>query len=281
MDYIEILNHSQKELKKFQIKNPLLDSELLLSKALKLNRETLLINLHKKITKKEKKIFLEYVSRRKKKEPIAYILGYKEFWKNKFLVNKNVLIPRPDTETLVEETINIIPFNSSFRILDVGTGSGCVLLSVLRERKKCYGIGIDISKEAIFLAKYNAKIQQLKNRCKFIKASIDNICPSKYDLITSNPPYIETGKIRFLEEGVRCYEPSLALDGGPDGISIIDLLIKKSSVLLKKNGKMIIEIENKLLFKIKKLLRKNNFYLDKVCKDLSNRNRCIVCTKIK
>ena len=281
MNYIEVLNKSQKELKKYSVKNPILDSELLLSKVLKLSREDLLINLHKKITEEEKKNFFKYVNRRKKKEPIAYIVGHKEFWKNNFEVNNNVLIPRPDTEILVQETINQIDSTSSYRILDVGTGSGCVLLSILKERKKCYGIGIDISKEAIDIAKSNAKIQHLENRCKFYKADIDNISSSKYDLITSNPPYIETGKIRFLEDDVRCFEPRLALDGGPDGISIINILIKKSSVLLKKNGKMIMEIENKLLSKIKKLLKKNNFYLDKISKDLSNRNRCIVCTKIK
>ena len=281
MNYIEVLNKSQKELKKYNVKNPILDSELLLSKVLKLSREDLLINLHKKITEEEKFFFFKYVNRRKKKEPIAYIVGHKEFWKNNFEVNNNVLIPRPDTEILVQETINQIDPSSSYRILDVGTGSGCVLLSILKERKKCYGIGIDISKEAIDTAKSNAKIQHLENRCKFYKADIDNISSSKYDLITSNPPYIETDKIRFLEDDVRCFEPRLALDGGPDGISIINILIKKSSVLLKKNGKMIIEIENKLLSKIKELLKINNFYLDKVSKDLSNRNRCIVCTKIK
>ena len=281
MNYIEVLNKSQKELKKYNVKNPILDSEILLSKVLKLSREDLLINLHKKITEEEKNFFFKYVNRRKKKEPIAYIVGHKEFWKNNFEVNNNVLIPRPDTEILVQETINQIDSSSSYRILDVGTGSGCVLLSILKERKKCYGIGIDISKEAIDTAKSNAKIQHLENRCKFYKADIDNISSSKYDLITSNPPYIETDKIRFLEDDVRCFEPRLALDGGPDGISIINILIKKSSVLLKKNGKMIIEIENKLLSKIKELLKINNFYLDKVSKDLSNRNRCIVCTKIK
>ena len=280
MNYIEVLNKSQKELKKYNVENPILDSELLLSKVLKLSREDLLINLHKKITEEEKFFFFKYVNRRKKKEPIAYIVGHKEFWKNNFEVNNNVLIPRPDTEILVQETINQIDSSSSYRILDVGTGSGCVLLSILKERKKCYGIGIDISKEAIDTAKSNAKIQHLENRCKFYKADIDNISSSKYDLITSNPPYIIKNKIRNLEEDVKSFEPKLALDGGYDGISVIKLLINKSSVLLKKNGKMIIEIENKLLFKIKKLLIKKNFYLEKITKDLSNRNRCITCIKL-
>ena len=280
MNYIEILNLSQKELKKCKIPSPSLDCEILLSNVLNVKREYLLTHLDKKINEKEKNFFIKCVNRRKKKEPIAYIVGHKEFWKYNFKVNENVLIPRPDTEILVEETIANIPINSSFRILDVGTGSGCVLLSVLKERKKCYGIGTDISNHAIKVAKSNAKIQHLENRCKFYQADIDNISSYKYDLITSNPPYIVKSKIRNLEEDVKCFEPRLALDGGYDGISVIKLLINKSSVLLKKNGKMIIEIENKLLFKIKKLLIKKNFYLEKITKDLSNKNRCITCIKL-
>ena len=280
MNYIEILNLSQNELKKCKIPSPSLDCEILLSNVLNVKREYLLTHLDKKINEKEKNFFIKCVNRRKKKEPIAYIVGHKEFWKYNFKVNENVLIPRPDTEILVEETIANIPINSSFRILDVGTGSGCVLLSVLKERKKCYGIGTDISNHAIKVAKSNAKIQHLENRCKFYQADIDNIYSYKYDLITSNPPYITKNKIRNLEEDVKCFEPRLALDGGHDGISVIKLLINKSSVLLKKNGKMIIEIENKLLFKIKKLLIKKNFYLEKITKDLSNKNRCITCIKL-
>ena len=280
MNCIEILKESQKELKKYKIPSPSLDSEIILSKVLNVKREYLLTNLDKKITEREKNFFIKCINRRKKKEPIAYIVGQKEFWKYNFKVNKNVLIPRPDTEALVEEAIANIPINSSFRILDVGTGSGCVLLSILKERKKCLGIGTDISNQAIKVAKFNAKIQHLENRCKFYQADIDNLYSSKYDLITSNPPYILKNKIRNLEEDVKSFEPRLALDGGYDGISVIKLLINKSSVLLKKNGKMIIEIENKLLFKIKKLLIKKNFYLEKITKDLSNRNRCITCIKL-
>ena len=280
MNCIEILKESQKELKKYKIPSPSLDSEIILSKVLNVKREYLLTNLDKKITEREKNFFIKCINRRKKKEPIAYIVGQKEFWKYNFKVNKNVLIPRPDTEILVQEAISNIPINSTFRILDVGTGSGCVLLSVLRERKRCLGVGTDISKNAIKVAKSNAKIQHLENRCKFYQANIDNIYSSKYDLITSNPPYISKSEIRNLEEDVKCFEPKLALDGGYDGISVIKLLISKSSVLLKKNGKMIIEIENKLLFKIKKLLNKKNFYLEKITKDLSNKNRCITCIKL-
>ena len=147
--------------------------------------------------------------------PIIYfIVGYILFWNKKFKVNSDVLIPRPDTEILVEEVIKFIQINSSFNILDIGTGTGCVLLSVLNERKKCYGIGLDISKKAINIAKHNAKIQQIKNRIKFINSSIDKFYVGKYDLIISNPPYIKSGDIKNLDKDVGFYEPGIALNGG-------------------------------------------------------------------
>ena len=279
MNYIEILNESQKELKKYKIPSPSLDCEILLSKVLNVKREYLLTNLDKKITEKEKNFFIKYVNRRKKKEPIAYIVGHKEFWKYNFKVNKNVLIPRPDTEILVEETIANIPINSSFRILDVGTGSGCVLLSVLKERKKCYGIGTDISNHAIKVAKSNAKIQHLENRCKFYQADIDNIYSYKYDLITSNPPYIKLYEINDLDRDIKNYEPKVALNGGIDGYSKIKLVIKKSSTLIKKKGKLILEVGLGQIRETQRILRLNGFYTNKVVKDLANKNRCIISTK--
>jgi len=280
MNCIQTLNKSQKELKKYNIKNAELDCEILLSKVLNITREKLLINLDKKLAENELRFFFKYVERRKKKEPIAYIIGYKDFWKKRFYVNQKVLIPRPDTETLVEETLKCIPKNKSLRIMDIGTGSGCILLSILLERKKCFGVGIDVSKGAIHMAKYNAKIQQLENRSKFLNANIDKISSGKYDFIVSNPPYINKSKIKYLEEDVRLFEPSLALDGGVCGVSVIGMLIKKSSMLLKKNSKMIMEIQEESIIKIKDMLIKNNFYINKISKDLSNRFRCIICTKL-
>ena len=146
MNYSEILNEAENILKKSFVKNPKLDSEILLSRALKIKREDLLINLNNRIKNDQKKFFFKLIYRRRKKEPIAYILGYKEFWRRKFFINNNVLIPRPDSEILIEETLKNIPIKKSLNILDIGTGSGCLLLSILKERIKSYGTGIDISK---------------------------------------------------------------------------------------------------------------------------------------
>ena len=234
----------------------------------------------KKISNREKFFFLNYIERRKKNEPIAYIIGFKEFWKNKFIVNKNTLIPRSDTEILVEQILKEINIDSAKKILDIGTGSGCIILSILNERRKCTGVGIDISKNAIKLAKYNAKIQHIKNRIKFFNSNIDNFCRDKYDVIVSNPPYIELNKFFGLDKDVKNHEPKSALSGGIDGYSKIRLVIEKSSILIKENGKLFLEVGFNQIKGTLKILKLNGFYNNKVVKDLAKKNRCIISTKI-
>ena len=267
-------------LKKNLIKNPFLDSEMLLSETLKIKRESLLLNLDMKIKKDEIKQFKKLINRRKKKEPIAYILGYKSFWKSNFKVNKNVLIPRPETEHIVEEVLKIIPKLGSYNILDIGTGSGCLIISIILERQKSYGTAIDISKNALNIAKYNAKIQHIENRINFVNSNIDKFLRGKYDLIISNPPYIKNYKINYLDDDVKLYEPKVALNGGVDGFSKIKKVVEKSSRLLKTKGKLVLEIDDKQKNITNKILKKNGFYTNKIVKDLAKKYRCIVSTKI-
>ena len=280
MKYQDILNQGSKILKLSHIKSFNLDSEILLSTTLNLERSQLLLNLDKIIENKEKEVFFNLIERRSRNEPVAYITGYKEFWKSKFKVDKNVLIPRPDTETIIEQVLNEVKINSSKKILDIGTGSGCIIISILKERKKCYGVGIDISKNAVKLAKYNAKIQHIDNRIKFFNSDIDNFYTGKYDLIISNPPYIKHHKINGLEKDIRYHEPKVAIDGGIDGYDKIRLIIKKSSTLIKKKGKLFLELGINQTKETLKILNLNGFYKTKVIKDLASKNRCIVSTKI-
>ena len=280
MKYQEILNQGSKILKLNDVKSYNLDSEILLSSSLKLDRSQLLLNLDKIIENKEKEIFFNFIDRRSRNEPVAYITGYKEFWKSKFKVDKNVLIPRPDTETLIEQVLNELNINSSKKILDIGTGSGCIINSILKERKRCYGVGIDISKNAVKLANYNAKIQHIDNRIKFLNSDIDNFCVDKYDLIISNPPYIKQREINSLEKDIKNHEPRVALDGGIDGYKKIRLIIEKSSTLIKKKGKLFLEIGKNQTRKTLKMLNLNGFNKTKIVKDLSGKNRCIISTKI-
>jgi len=280
MNYQKILNNGINFLKISNIINPELDSELLLSKALNKKREKILINLKKEINKKQLDKFNLYLSRRKKKEPIAYILGFKYFWKYKFFINKSVLVPRPETEQIVEETLNYLSDNESKKILDIGTGSGCIIVSVLKERSKCKAIAIDISSKALKVAKTNAKIHHLENKIKFINIDIDKFNYNKYDLILSNPPYISNIDLIRLDDDVRIYEPRESLSGGLDGYKEITKVIEKSSKLLKNSGKLIVEIADTQKNNVIKLLKNNGFYINKTGKDLSGRDRCIVSTKI-
>ena len=280
MNYEQVLTNATKILKNASIVSSKLDCELLLSNVLKIKRENMLVDLNKEINHQDFINFNKLINRRKKNEPVAYIVGYKEFWNKQYKVNSDVLIPRPDTEILVEEVIKSIQINSSLNILDIGTGTGCVLLSVLNERKKCYGIGLDISKKAINIAKHNAKIQQIKNRIKFINSSIDKFYVGKYDLIISNPPYIKTGHIKNLDKGVSFYEPEVALNGGQDGYSKIREVVYKSSVLIKKKGKLFLEIGYNQKNEVIRILNYNKFYINKIVKDLGKNNRCIISTKI-
>ncbi len=280
---MENINTLLAQSKNYLIKNEILtadlDSELLLSNIINKPREYLFLNPNQLIDKDDVEKFQSLIERRKKKEPIAYILNKKDFWKSTFYVDKNVLIPRPDTETLIQEALYFLPKNRSMSVLDIGTGSGCIILSLLQENKNIIGFGIDISKKALKVAYFNAKIHQLQNRVKFFKSSVDNFFKGKYDLIVSNPPYINKIDFEYLEKDVSGFEPSVALKGGNDGLSLIEKVVERSSKLLKKGGKLILEIGHDQKLKVKNLLRKKKFYVKKIVKDYGKNNRCIVCIK--
>ena len=280
MNSIELIRLGTKILQKNSNFNAELDSELILSNILKTTREKLIIHPKKNINKISENKFNNDIKKRKLKKPIAYIIGYKEFWKQKYVTNPSVLIPRPETELIIEKVLKIFKKNENKNVLDIGTGSGCIILSILSERKKFKGIGIDTSKHAINVAKINAKMQQFGNRIRFINTDIDNFFSCKYDLIVSNPPYIKKSKLSSLIEDIRNFEPKLALDGGPDGFSTILKVIVKSSKLLKKKGMLFIEIDNTQVIKTKEMLKKYKFFTKDVCKDLSGNNRCIIAIKL-
>ena len=279
MNYQDIIEKGSQFLKKNNIKSSNLDSELILSKVLNKTREQVLVNFKDKINKNHISEFNTFLSRREKKEPMAYILGFKHFWKYKFIINNSVLIPRPDTEILIEESLKLIPKNKSNKILDIGTGSGCIVISILNERSMCKATALDISKKAIKVAKTNAKLHHLENKIQFINIDIDKYKSNKYDLILSNPPYINDINLNRLDDDIRLFEPKLSLSGGFSGYKEIKKVIKKSKELLKVNGKLIIEIGDKQKKQSSELLKKNGFYINKICKDLSGIDRCIISTK--
>ncbi len=257
-----------------------LDAEILMAKVLKKDRKYIILNNKKDLKDKNLKHFNKLIKERANFKPIAYLVNKKNFWNNEFFVNKNTLIPRPDTEILVEQVLELTKHKNLMNILDIGVGSGCVLLSILKERKNFYGTGIDISKNALDICKINAKRLKVNRRTKFYKTDIDKFAQGNYDLIISNPPYIKSCDLKYLESDVIKFEPKLALDGGVDGLSEIRKVIKKSSELIKKNGKFVLEIGFNQKNKVVKLLREKGFYTNCTLKDLALNDRCIVSTKI-
>jgi len=262
-----------------KIKSPKLDSEILMSKVIKKDRKFIILNSQKKIQKDRLNCFKKLINQRSLGKPVAYIVGWKNFWNNKFKINDHVLIPRPDTEIVIEEVLKLTRNKSKLKILDIGVGSGCILLSILNEKKDFYGVGIDKSRECICLSKTNALNIGIKERVKFFKTDVDNFSYGKYDLIISNPPYISRSNLKYLDKEVVNFEPRLALDGGLDGLSEIRKVISKSSKLIKKKGRLVLEIGFNQKDKVKKILNNNGFYINKVLKDYANNNRCIVSTK--
>ena len=269
-------------LKDKSISSAKLDSEILLASAIGQDRKYLILNNDQNIEEKNLRCFQELISKRSFKEPIAYLTNKKSFWNYNFFVTKDTLIPRPDTELIVEQILKLTKSKSKtkMKILDIGIGTGCILLTILKERINFHGVGVDISKKCLNISKINAKNLKVDSRVKFFKSDVDKFDLGKYDLIISNPPYIKKFVIKYLEKDVVNFEPKLALDGGLDGLSEIRKVILKSSELIKKNGKFVLEIGYDQKNKVINLLKDKGFYINSILKDLAKNDRCIVSTKI-
>ncbi len=274
------IDQASKLLEKNDIASHLLDSEILMSKVINKDREHLMLNLNKKLDSHDYDYYKKLVYSRSKGKPIAYLIGKKAFWKDEFEINDKVLIPRPDTELIIEQVLRIYNNKSQINLLEIGFGSGCIILSILKEKKYFLGKGIDLSKECIEICNINAKKLKVSNRLKLFKSDVDNFYLGKYDLIISNPPYIKKLDLRYLDKDVINFEPIIALDGGLEGLSEIRKVIDKSSELIKKKGKLILEIAFDQKKKVREMLINKGFYVDRVVKDLASNDRCIISTKI-
>ncbi len=277
---IEIaIKKAYKELRKNKISSALLDSELLLSKVIKKDRKFVLLNLDKKLNQNDQNSFKNLIIERSKGKPLAYLTGVKSFWNYDFKVNEKVLIPRPDSEIIIEQVLDTYKNKNNLKFLEVGIGSGCIALSILIEKKSFLATGVDLSQDCIEICKYNANKLGVDKRIKLLKSDVDNLIFHKYDFIVSNPPYIKKFDLNKLEKEVKNYEPRLALDGGLEGLSVIRKVIKRSSKLIKTHGKLFLEIGYDQKEPVKKMLRENNFYINKIVKDLAKNDRCIISTK--
>jgi len=280
MRIYEAISKGVKKLKECNINNPYLDSEILMGQVLKKDRKYLILNIKKKLCINIIKKYFDLIEVRSLGKPVAYITGKKEFWNYEFKVKDGVLIPRPETEVIIDQVLKLTVNKTKLNILDIGVGSGCILLSILKEKREFLGTGVDISKRCIEISYLNSRNMNLKNRVKFFKTDIDNFNYGKYDLIISNPPYLKKLDFKYLDKDVANFEPKIALDGGIEGLSVIRKTIKKSSELIKKNGLFILEIAFDQKNKVKNLLRNKGFYINKILKDFANKDRCIISRKI-
>jgi len=278
MNLENVIKNASQTLKDHNISSYELDAEVILSNIMGVSKEYIITKNKEILSEKIIKKYNIAIKRRIKNEPTAYILGKKEFWSEDFLVNRKTLIPRPETEILVNKVVNFFK-NKRINILDVGTGTGCILLSILKELKQSTGTGIDISAKAVQTAEINSKNLNLTNRSKFKVCDLDKYNIGKYDLIVSNPPYILSKDIKSLSKDITSYEPKIALDGGIDGLDLIKKVIYKSTHLLKRNGLFGLEIGFSQYRKVSTILRHCKFREISKGYDYKRNVRCIISTK--
>ena len=276
MKTTQLLDFGSNILRSKKIISHRIDSEVILSYILKISREKLLIKEDKVCNENIIK-FRSLISRRLKQEPVAYIIARKEFRSEDFFVDKKSLIPRPETELLIDPIVKIFK-NKNLFFLDIGVGSGCIIFSILKELNHSKGIGIDICKKAVLNAKINLNRFNLKNRVKLLNKSVDQVLNKKFDLVVSNPPYIVKREINRLANDIRKFEPKVALDGGNDGLDVIKKVIYKSKEILKLKGVLALEIGRGQYLSVARVLRENNFRQIRIVKDYQNNIRCIFST---
>ena len=280
MNLEKTIKEASQILKNNKINSYDLDAHILLSDIMGVTKEFLIVNNHLSVSENVRLKYNNAIKRRIKSEPIAYITGKKEFWSKNFKVTSATLIPRPETELLIHEVIKHVK-NKKINILDIGTGTGCILLSMLKELNFSRGTGIDISSKAIKTAKINSKKLNLSNRAKFKVFDLNKYNEGKYDLIVSNPPYIPSRDIKDLSKDIINYEPLVALDGGADGLDLIKKVIYKSNLLLKREGLLAIEIGYNQYQEVSSILRRHGYREISKEYDYNCNVRCIISTKVQ
>jgi len=267
-------------LKAARIDQPAIDARLMLEAAAGVTRMDILTDPHRQLTVEQARAFDDYLSRREAREPISHILGRKGFWKIMLSVTRDVLTPRPDTETVVEIALAAFPETAAFHILDLGVGSGAILLAILAERPGAKGLGVDVSEEALAVARENAANLDLDTRCALLRGDwTAGLAEASYDLVVANPPYIPTNDIETLEPEVRDHEPRLALDGGPDGLDAYRQLAPEILRVLKPGGVFAVEIGHDQSNDVETLFRAAGGFNVTTVKDLADRDRVVTGVK--
>lgn len=272
----ELLRYGKEKLGKQKVEDASIISRILMQYVLKIDRNKLIINKNDNVDINKENEYKEYIEKIIKGKPVQYITNNQEFMKLNFYVDENVLIPQPDTEILVEKVIKSIDIMENIEILDMCTGSGCVGISLAKNIKNTKVTLVDISKEAIEIAKKNAIQNEVENKITFIQSDMFENVKGKFDIIVSNPPYIKTNIIQTLDKQVQ-NEPHIALDGGEDGLDFYKILINEAHKYLKKDGKIFLEIGYDQKQEVESLAKQSKHYKKiETIKDLSQNDRVII-----
>lgn len=271
---------AQRRLKTAGVDSPAIDARLLLEAATGASRTDILTDPYRPLTAEQSDRLDGWLARRERREPVARILGRKGFWKLLLTVTPGVLVPRPDTETVVDLVVKAFPEAARFSLLDMGVGSGAILLSVLAERPGAKGLGTDVSDEALAVARDNAANLGLADRATFLHAPwAEGLGDESFEVVVSNPPYIPTGDLEGLDPEVRDHDPRLALDGGADGLDAYRALVPDTLRVLKPGGLFAVEIGWDQAEAVSALFRKAGAADVRVVRDLGDRDRVVTGTK--
>ena len=259
---------------------PVIDARLLVEAAAEATRADIVGDPYRALTDQQEATLEDYVRRRERREPVSHILGRKGFWKIMLQVNPNVLTPRPDTESLLDVVLPAFPEHAAFSVLDLGVGSGAILLAILAERPGAKGLGVDVSEEALAVARDNAAHLGLASRAALLRGDwTQGLAEASFDLVVSNPPYIATSVIETLDPEVRDHEPRIALDGGPDGLAHYRVLAPEILRVLKPGGRFAVEIGYDQKTAVEALFRQAGAAEVRTTRDLGDRDRVVAGAK--
>lgn len=280
MESSKAIATARKLLTKNGVANSGLDATILMAHALLVSKEQVIFNPQRQLNKSEQEIFFNLINRRANREPVSHLIGKREFFGEDFIVSKDVLDPRPDSEILIEAVITSFETarkHDDLKILELGVGSGCLIITLLKIFKNANATAVDISSDAIKIAQENAKKHQVFNRLSIIESDLFNALDQqeKFDLIISNPPYIPSSEIANLELEVQKYEPITALDGGEDGLDFYRRIAAEAKNFLTKSGKIFVEIGYQQSDDVTKIFHENNFLLTNSIRDLSGITRVL------
>ena len=272
-----ILEWAKEKLLGVQIESPILEARLLLGFALGIPQERFYGSEDKVLTKSQADNYTKIIERRCKREPVSRIIGTRGFWNLTLKINLSSLDPRPDSEILVDSILRNFPDKAAnLKFIDFGTGTGCLLLSALNEFPNSSGVGVDISKECITLAKENAALNGLSQRALFIESDWGREVTDKFDVIIANPPYIQSDTISTLDPEVKDFDPHIALNGGQDGLSCYRKLAPQFVETLKKGGLVFLEIGYNQRESVSKIMEHSGLKCLYINQDLGNRDRCLI-----